>query len=206
VRVLARVLGNDLARLVDYISAAVSVSFSAADARAVALHFEAEFAAGVLASLALDPLLAGRIVSDGFLDRIIAFLHVPLRTNDDAACCFSLDSKVCASLCQVLRRVSSHSEEHLTAVLQAKGLEAMIKVARAAGAGNCIVEGMAACGDIILDCTHVAIVDAPCCLPDGGTRGVAWAVGVLDRRGSTEPAIAICCFHFIHAVQVIVKN
>ena len=78
VRVLARVLGSDLARLVDRISAASKVRADADDARAVALHFEAEFAAGVLASLALDPAVAGRVVStdSGFLGRIVAFLQL----------------------------------------------------------------------------------------------------------------------------------
>jgi hypothetical protein len=204
VRVLARVLGSDLARLVDRISAAAGIAFAEADVHAVALHFEAEFAAGVLASLALDPALASRLVSEGFLARLVGFLRAPPRGTQTGEAGISsvgsLDSKVCASLCLTLRRIAAHSEEHFAAVLREGGLEALIRVARAPNVGtSCVVEGMAACGDLILDAGHVATVDADL---DSRARGVAWVISVLDSRGASEPALATSCFHLIHAVQV----
>jgi hypothetical protein len=192
--VLARVLGNDLDRLVERIDLALRTPVNAADAHSVGIHFEAEFAAGVLASLALDPSLAGRIVSSdsGLLNRVVAFLKIGAP---------ALSVKVCASLCVVLRRAAAHSEEHLSAVLQAGALEAVIQAARAPDAASiCIVEALAACGDLTLVPDHVVRFDTSS--SSSSTRGLAWLVSLLDVDAPSDPVLFVSCLHLVHATQV----
>ena len=205
VRVLARVLGNDLARLFDRIAAAAATASTpsiAGDASVTALRFEAEFAAAVLASLALDAALAGRIVAEGFLERTVALLR------DGAA-----GLKISASLCQVLRRVAGHAEEHLGSALAAGALEAVVDAVRRTAADGkdrltggplvLVTEGLATCGDLVQEPAHVAVVDAPWPRAGAsGVAGVAWVVDLLRRDGASDPSLAVACLHVINAVQV----
>lgn len=189
VRVLARVLGNDLQSLIDKISGVSKGDVSVG---------EGEFAASLLASLALDADVAGRLVSAGLTSPMLQLLEV----NDGKAVC----GKVAASLCQAIRRIASHSSDYLDSILDSNAIVRLMTTARASAADPRVVsESLSCLAELICDPAHVTAADAvpapPGSTAGGSGSGVDFVLDQLKDFGEIEAPVACASLQFLHACQ-----
>jgi hypothetical protein len=178
VRLLSRVLGEDLGRLIESVAAACAPGAPPAAAA------EGDFAAALLASLARDGGAASRLVQGGLAPKLEALLEAP-----------SLSARAAASLATAARRLAAHGADALAAVREANAAARLMgAVRRVVGdarasplpthARAVAVEGLCALGDVMVCGEDVSAADGAGGGGGGGGRGVgACAAGRGGRRG-----------------------
>jgi hypothetical protein len=191
VRILARILGTDLKKLVDRISVG-SRSTSG-------VYSDCEFAASLLASLSIDPDVSARLLSSNLIPVLIDLFNA----NGGQAC----SSKTAASLCQAVRRIASHGAQCFQAVIDSNAVPVIMRVARSTAAAAessrlsasdqasqyVSTEAFSALADLISSEELVLEADK------AGNGGVDFALSVLRSRGSADSNLALSCLRFLHA-------
>ena len=191
VRILARILGTDLKKLVDRISVGSSSTTGA--------FSDCEFAASLLASLAIDPDVSARLLSSNLIPALINLFNA----NGGQAC----SAKTAASLCQAVRRIASHGGDCLRAVIEADAVPMIMRVARSNAAAAeasrlsaldqasqwVSTEAFSALADLISSEELVVQADR------AGSGGVDFVLSVFRSRGSADSSLALACLQFLHS-------
>jgi hypothetical protein len=190
VRVLARLLGEDLGELISTVA-------RAGEAGGPTLG-EGDFAASLLASLALDASVAARFVSAPTL----VTSAVALLARGEGA---GATPRAAAAVAQALRRLASHGADHAAALVDAGAPAALMRTAaasRAARAWRATTEATAALAELLSAPEELAAADggAP-----GGAPGaaVAWAAATLAEAATTDAALAGAALALLHAAQAL---
>ena len=181
VRVIARLLGDDVDALIGRIEVATT-------APAAAPKGDAELAAAQLAALMLDPEIAGRIaLQPPLLARIVGLLDGPPHAA----------TRVATSVATALRRFASHSVENASAALEAGAVRVLSRAATSSGAMTTAdalplaAAALAAAAELLRSPRELAIVEAE--------GGVDTALRLLARDGATNATVASACLHLINA-------
>lgn len=191
VRILARILGTDLKKLIDRISAGSSSSTGAVS--------DCEFAASLLASLAIDLDVSSRLLSSSLIPSLINLFNA----NNGQAC----SSKTAVSLCQAVRRIAAHGGGCLQAIIEADGVPVIMRVARSTAAAaeasrlssldlasQCVsTEAFFVLADLISSEELVNIADK------AGSNGIDFVLSVFRSKGEADSSLALACLQFLHA-------
>ena len=201
VRLLARVLGSDINALLGKLEAATTSAGPMA---------EGEFAASLLASLASDAEVAGRMIGSPssastagstkagsrtpvidastagtgrFVSRLIALFEHGAGS-----------ARLATSLAQAVHRIAGHGTQHAAVVLGAGAISNLLKTTTThASEPSLVTATLTALADLISVPAHV----------DEASKagGVDFAISMLADRGAADDALATACLRFIHSCQ-----
>jgi hypothetical protein len=184
VKVLARVLGEDINSLIQTVLDASTGKVTVG---------EAEFASAVLASLSLDADVAVRMMASGDVAATIQLLDL-----QDGKC---VSSKTATHVVQALQRVSTHNSDISVLVVSLQTPQKAIKCALVGRADNNLV---AVCLSTVADLVSTLKEFDDADKLDSGSpekSAVDYALKMLHEQGREDADLACACCRFLFAAH-----
>lgn len=184
VKILARIIGDDLVNLLAKLR-------NAAGSASAASQAEIDFITTLLASLTRDPDVVTKIVSGKLTESFVKLLDIYGNTN--------YSSRRVTNICLALRNVANQNVDSCSEITEAGALSRLITVVQNAANNNDLQTASYALSTLATLMSSTEELEAL----DNSAGCVKYVLDLLVKFGASNTAIAVGAFQFLHACQVV---